>query len=133
MVFICKILSPFYLRLLYAKFGLNCPLIPQKNYIYIYVLLCVVSLFLWKKLSWLFPLEKWHGLSFEQTGIPNTHICFVPSLVEIDQLVLEKINTPSMYLHFFVVISPWKLTWPFISTNLNPLFQRRLCAKFVWN
>ena len=28
---------------------------------------------------------------------------------------------------------PWKRTWPFIFTNLNPLHLRMLCAKFGWN
>ena len=39
----------------------------------------------------------------------------------------------SMYFHFFVIISPWKRTGPFIWTNLNPLHPRMLCAKFGWN
>ena len=40
-------------------------------------------------ISWLSPLEKGHGRSFEQTGIPITNECFVQNLVEISQLVLE--------------------------------------------
>ena len=38
-----------------------------------------------------------------------------------------------MYFHYFVIISPWKRTVPFIWTNLNPLHPRMLCAKFSWN
>ena len=38
-----------------------------------------------------------------------------------------------MYFHYFVIISPWKRAGPFISTNLNPLNPRMLCAKFSWN
>ena len=30
----------------------------------------------------------------------------------------------SMYCCFFVIISPWKRTWSFIWTNLNPLHPR---------
>ena len=39
----------------------------------------------------------------------------------------------SMYFLYFVIISPWKRTGPFVSTNLNPLHPRLLCAKFGWN
>ena len=38
-----------------------------------------------------------------------------------------------MYFRFFVIISPWERAGPFIWTNLNPLHQRMLCAKFGWN
>ena len=36
------------------------------------------------------PLGKWRGPSFEQTWIPFTQGCFVPSLVEIGPVVLDK-------------------------------------------
>ena len=39
----------------------------------------------------------------------------------------------SMYFCYFLFISPWKRAGPFIWTNLNPLHQRMLCAKFGWN
>ena len=39
----------------------------------------------------------------------------------------------SMYFCYFLIISPWKKTGPFIWTNLNPLHQRMLCAKFDLN
>ena len=39
----------------------------------------------------------------------------------------------SIYFHYFVIISPWKRARPFIWTNLNPLYPRKLCAKFGWN
>ena len=35
--------------------------------------------------------------------------------------------------YIFVIISPWKRTWPFLWTNWNPHHQRMLCAKFGWN
>ena len=39
-----------------------------------------------------------------------------------------------IYFRFFVIISPWKRAEPFISTNLNSLLPRMLCAKFGgWN
>ena len=33
---------------------------------------------------------------------------------------------------YFLIISPLKSTWSFIWTNLNPLYQRMLHAKFGW-
>ena len=39
----------------------------------------------------------------------------------------------SIYFHYFVIISPWKRTGPFIWTNFNPLHPRMFCAKFGWN
>ena len=36
------------------------------------------------------PLGKEHGPSFEQTRFPFTQGCFVPSLVEIGPVVLNK-------------------------------------------
>ena len=41
-------------------------------------------------ISWFSPLGKWRDPSFEQTWIPITQECFVPSLVEIGSVVLEK-------------------------------------------
>ena len=32
----------------------------------------------------------------------------------------------------FVIISPLKKTWSFISTNLNSLHPRKICTKFDW-
>ena len=131
------------------------------------------------------PLEN--GVAF-QTWILFDQECFVPSLVEISPVVLEKkiclnfvyvfslfryhlpwkearalhlnkfeylihqrmlwtkfgSNWPSgsveedlfkfcMNFCYFVIISPWKRVWYFICTNLNPLHQKMLCAKFGWN
>ena len=39
----------------------------------------------------------------------------------------------STFFHYFVIISPWKRAGPFIWTNLNPLYPRKLCVKFGWN
>ena len=41
-------------------------------------------------ISLLFPLGKGRGPSFEQTSFPSTQGCFVPSLVEIGPVVLDK-------------------------------------------
>ena len=66
----------------------------------------------------------------EQTWIPFTQGCFVPSLFEID-LVDFKILL--MYFRIFLIISPWKKAGPFIWTNLNPLHRKMHCVKFGWN
>ena len=39
----------------------------------------------------------------------------------------------SMYFRYFFIISPLKRAWPFIWTNVNPLYPSMLCAKFGWN
>ena len=39
----------------------------------------------------------------------------------------------SVYFHYFVIISPWKMVGSFIWRNLNPLHPRMLCAKIVRN
>ena len=78
--------------------------------------------------------KRW-GPLFEQSWIPFTQGCFVPSLVEIGSVILEKkiFLILSLYFHYFVIISPWKRAGPFIWTNLNPLHPRMLCAMFDWN
>ena len=38
-----------------------------------------------------------------------------------------------MYFRYFRIISSLGRAWPFIWTNLNPLYPRMLCAKFGWN
>ena len=48
-------------------------------------------------ISLLSPLRKGHGSSFEQTWIPFTWVCFVPSLVEIGLVVLKKMNMWKVY------------------------------------
>ena len=88
--------------------------------------------FLFPQLS---PLRKGHGPSFEQTWIPFTQGCIVPSLVEIGQVVLEKKifkNFVNVF-YYFIIISPWKRGRPFICRNLNFLHSKMLCAKFGWN
>ena len=58
------------------------PVIPEKKIFkfrqYIFTLL------------FLFPLSKGFGPSFVQIWIPTTQGCFVPSLVDIGQVILEK-------------------------------------------
>ena len=43
----------------------------------------------------------------------------------------EDLLLSTMYFRYLVIISPWKRTGPFLSTNLN--HPKILCAKFDWN
>ena len=46
----------------------------------------------------------------------------------VSQVVLEKkCEILSMYLCYFILIPPWKRTWPLIWTNLNPHYSRMSC------
>ena len=73
------------------------------------------------------------GPSFEQTWIPFTRGCFVPSLLENWPWVLEKIFKFRYCILLFRTYLTWKRVGPFIWTNLSPHNPRVLCAKFSWN
>ena len=38
-----------------------------------------------------------------------------------------------MHFCFFIIISPWKRTGPFIWTHVGSFHPKMLCAKFSWN
>ena len=77
------------------------------------------------------PLGKEHGHSFEETWIPFTQRCILPSLVEIGSVVLENVfKFHQCIFLYFVIISLLKNVGPFIWTILNPLHTRMHCAKF---
>ena len=81
-----------------------------------------------------FPLWKLNGYcsSFDQTWILFTQECFVSSLIEIGQVILEKkIFKFVNVFYYFLVISHWNRAWLFIWKNLYP-HLRMLCSKFVW-
>jgi hypothetical protein len=80
-------------------------------------------------------ISPWLSLSFKDTWILSILGWFVPRLVKISPVVLEKkifIWPHPIFFLFFVIISPLKRSWPFIWTNLNPLHPRMICAKFDW-
>ena len=54
------------------------------------------------------PLWRGPGPLFEQFRIPFTQEWFMPSLIEVGQLVLEKkiLKKISLYFYSFVIISP---------------------------
>ena len=64
-------------------------------------------------------LEKGVTLYLNNLRSPFTEGCFVPSLVEIGQVVLENGFLKSMYFWYFLIISPWKRAWPFIWAKSN--------------
>ena len=78
---------------------------------------------------------EFNGSYFKQSLIHFTQGCFVPNLVEIGPVVLEKkfFKISSMYIYYFVIVSPLKSVWPFVWTNLNPLHPRNHRAKFGLN
>ena len=83
-------------------------------------------------ISWLSPLGKGLGPSFDQTWILVNQECIVPSLVEIGPVVLEEKNflIKTMFFRYFLIISPWKRTRPLIWINLNLKHPRMHCGKF---
>ena len=67
---------------------------------------------------------------FAKPGVPFTQSCYVPSLVEIGLVVVEKIFNHAFSL--FCYYLPLERAWPFILRNLNPYPPRMLCEKSDW-
>ena len=86
---------------------------PSPNAVYTFV--NVFSLF-----SHCLPFERGVALHL------NKHESHLPYLKKIFKF-------RPMYFSYFVIISPWKRSWPFICTNLNFLHPRMFCAQFGWN
>ena len=74
------------------------------------------------------PLWKGRGPSNEQTWIPFNQKCFVPSLVEIRPVHLENLSIQFCYS---VIISPLKMTSPFIWINFPTDDLRQVWLKLV--
>ena len=81
--FIWTKLNPLHPRMLCAKFGWNWPSGSGGN-------ISLISSMYYRYFGIISSLEKGRGPSFEQNWIPFTQRCIVPSLVEIDSMVLEK-------------------------------------------
>ena len=75
------------------------------------------------------PLENERGLSFEEIWIPFTQRCFVPSLVKIDPVVLEKkiFDIVNVFCYFVIIFEKGG------ALHLNPLHPRMHCTKIGWN
>ena len=83
-------------------------------------------------ISWLSPPGKGQGPSFEQTWIPFTQECLVPSLVEIGIVVKEKkiFNFVNVFSLFCNYLSLEKGRALHLNKLKSPLPND---AKFVWN
>ena len=99
MILICKILSLFYLKMLYARLGFKTgPLILEKNFT-IYISHNVFSLFrnyLPLKKDIALPLYNWN---------PHHPRMLLPSLVEISPW-FSRVLISSMYFRYLLIIMP---------------------------
>ena len=130
-LFIWTNLNPLHPRMLCAKFGWNWPsgsgeedFKMSSMYFRYFVII---------------SLGKGRGPSFEQTWIPFTQGCFVPSLIEIGPVVLEKKtkmwkvydNDNNDYDGQRTTDKFWseKLTWAFGSGELKRTMECSSCFK----
>jgi hypothetical protein len=74
-------------------------------------------------------LERDIPLYLNKLGIipPNDDLCLV--WLKFAQWFWRFYMTP-FHFYIFVIISPLKRTWPFISTKSNSLHPRKICIKF---
>ena len=79
--FIWTNLNPLHLSMLCAKFDWNWPSGFGEDFLNLSMYFCYIVI--------IYPWKAW-ALSYEQTWIPFTQGCFLPSLVEIGPVVLEK-------------------------------------------
>ena len=132
-------MNPLHPRMLSAKFGRNwLSGSGEENFLILPKYFCYfVIISPWKRA----------GPSFEQNWIPSTQGCFVPNLVQIGPVVLEKkIKLWKVYEQKDRLIDGQtddgrseKLTWAFSFlllqnnlTNFNQIWHKA-CAKFGWN
>ena len=79
---------------------------------------------------------KWRAWPFISKNIIPLHLKILFGKFDWKgRVVLEMkiFNSFSYNVFYFAIISNWKRAWPFICTNLNPLYSRMLCTKFGWN
>ena len=119
MVLICLKLNPHYPWMLCAKFGWNWPSRFKKILQFRQCFFCYFNILCTCKRAW--PL-------LEQTWIPFNSVCFVPSLVEISPVVLEK-----KIFKFFQYIFAISLKRVWLLNKFEFPSPRMLCAKFGWN
>ena len=75
---------------------------------------------------------KGHGLSFEQTWTPPIQGSYVPNMVEIGPVVLEKTSNFVDVFLLFLYYLHWEGHAPSIGKLEFPS-PNMLCAKFGWN
>ena len=115
-------------RMLCAKFGWNWPCDSGEGFFFI------SSLYFHSFV--IIPFGKSCGPSFEKTWIPLTHGCFVPSMVEIGPMILEKVFlSSSLYCHSFVFCYYLPLENGVVLhlNKLKSLHSMMLCTTFDWN
>jgi hypothetical protein len=81
------------------------------------------------------PLEIGYslGLNKLESPSPKDDLCQV-WLYKIGPVVLERkiFKWPHPIFTFLWLSPPLKRIWPFIWTNLNSLYPRKICTKFDW-
>ena len=90
-----------------------------------------IKFLLYSKISVGYNTQEVHGPHCSpEKQLQSINTSGIISLVEIGPMVLKKIISRRIYFLNFIIISPWKRTWPFIWTNFIPLHSRALCQ--VW-
>ena len=77
------------------------------------------------------PLGKGRDLNELESSSPKDALCQVWLKLTRWFWWRRFFKMSSMYICYFVIISPWKRAGPFIWTNLNPLHPRMHCDKLV--
>ena len=88
------------------------------------------------RMFWFFPLVKGSGLRLIQTWRSFTQWLFVPRLLEISPVVLEKkyfFKISFMYYRYIQLSPLGKKTRTVIWINFILLFPGMICAKLGWN
>ena len=77
------------------------------------------------------PLLKTECPLFVKPWVPFTRGSFVPSLFENGRVLMEKkiLKLFQFIFCYFIIISPWKMWWPFIWTNLHSPHPQMFCAE----
>ena len=80
------------------------------------------TIFIFMRIKWFFFEQNWYPS-------PKGALC----QVWLKLAPWRRNFLISIYLRYFVIISPWKRVGPLYWTNLNLLHPRIHCAKFGWN
>ena len=122
--FIWTDLNPLYQRMLCAMFGWNGPIGSKEDFKKNFNILSLFCYYL--------PFENGMALHLKNWNYVN-HGMLCAKFGWNWPCGSGDFKIFSMHFCYFIIIFPWKRVWPFIWTNLNPLYQRMLCAKFAWN
>ena len=84
----------------------------------------------------LISLWKWRGSSFEkkqQLEFPSPKDVLCQVWMKLAQWFWSRFFKAAILFYYFPIISHLGRAWLFNWTDLNPLHQGILCAKFGWN